>query len=375
MTPTEAPLRRALSTMAEQVEVVDLAGRVDAHLRRRRRRAQVAALLAAACVASVVTGVLLQTRYDERALPTRPGPQLIRLDQARLGHPGSARLVVSGYDVGGWALSGDGHWVRLSSSGVTGPCRTLSADGRTVAAVHPAGSDRVDVRLESVAGPARTVTVAARRVGPACWAAPAPGGGLAVAFDDAGPGPGTIPVLRLVPADPTQAPRAVPLAGHIGRAFGAFLPDGRVVVVSGTPSGTTGPAGLRVGVLDPATGQGGAVQATDGSLADGWAVSPRDAEAVVSVGLLDSRGRRSWARFGLDGQPHDLGHFAAPRTDHLIGWSRADRLVWFRSVSESTGRYDVVETGLDGGSPRVLYRLSVPGPTAWAAFAPSATAP
>ena len=74
MTPTEAPLRRALSTMAEQVEVVDLAGRVDAQLRRRRRRAQVAALLAAACVASVVTGVLLQTRDDERALPTQPGP-------------------------------------------------------------------------------------------------------------------------------------------------------------------------------------------------------------------------------------------------------------------------------------------------------------
>ena len=51
MTPTEAPLRRALSTMAEQVEVVDLAGRVAARMRRRRRRTQVAALLAAACVA------------------------------------------------------------------------------------------------------------------------------------------------------------------------------------------------------------------------------------------------------------------------------------------------------------------------------------
>ena len=87
MTPTEAPLRRALSTMAEQVEVVDLAGRVDAQLRHRRRRAQGAALLAAACVASVVTGVLLQTRDDEQALPTRPGPQLVHLDQARLGHP------------------------------------------------------------------------------------------------------------------------------------------------------------------------------------------------------------------------------------------------------------------------------------------------
>lgn len=371
MTPTEAPLRRALSTMAEQVEVVDLAGRVEAELRRRRWRTQVAALVAAACVASVVAGVLLQTRDDERALPTRPGPQLIRLDRAALGVPHSARLVVSGYDVGGWALSRDGHWVRLASSGV-GACRTLSADGRTVAAVRPAGLDRVDVRLESVAGPTRTVTVAARRVGPACWASPAPGGGLAVAFDDAGPGPGTIPVLRLVPADPAQAPRAVPLAGHIGRAFGAFLPDGRLVVVSGTPGGTTGPAGLRVGVLDLATGHGGAVQATDGSLADGWAVSPRDAEAVVSLGLPDSRGRRSWARFGLDGQPDDLGHFTAPRTDHLIGWSRADRLVWFRSVSEGKGRYDVVETGLDGGSPRVLYRLSVPGPGAWAAFASSA---
>ena len=92
----------------------------------------------------------------------------------------------------------------------------------------------------------------------------------------------------------------------------------------------------------------------------------------MSVGVLDSRGRRSWARFGLDGQPQTLGQFAAPRTDHLIGWSRADRLVWFRTVSESKGRYDVVETGLDGGNPRVLYRLSVPGPTAWAAFAPSA---
>jgi hypothetical protein len=318
--------------------------------------------------------VLLQTRADEQALPTHPGPQLVHLDRARLGHPESARLVVSGYDVGGWAMSRDGHWVRLASSGVMGPCRTLSADGRTVAAVHPAGSDRVQVRLESVAGPAHTVTVAARRVGPACWAAPAPGGGLAVMFDDAGPGPGTIPVLRLVPADPTQAPRAVPLAGHIGRPFGAFLPDGRLVVVSGTPSGTLGPAGLRVGVLDPATGQGGAVRATGGSLADGWAVSPRDAQAVVSAGLPDSRGRRSWARFGLDGRPQDLGHFTTPRTDHLIGWSRADRLVWFRTVSESTGRYDVVQTGLDGGNPRVLYRLSVPGPTAWAAFAPS-TAP
>jgi len=373
MTPTEAPLRRALSTMAEQVEVVDLTGRVDAQLRHRRRRARAAALLAVACVASVVTGVLLQTRDDERALPAQPGP-VVRLDEVGLGYPESARLVVSGYDVGGWALNSDGHWVRLSSFGVMGPCRTLSADGRTVAAVHPAGSDRVDVRLESVAGPKRTVTVAARRVGPACWAAPAPGGGLAVAFDDAGPGPGTIPVLRLVPA-PAQAPRAVPLAGHIGRAFGQFLPDGRLVVVSGTPSGTTGPAGLRVGVLDPATGHGGAVQATDGSLADGWAVSPRDAEAVLSVGVLDSSGRRLWARFGLDGEPHDLGHFAAPSTDRLIGWSRADRLVWFRTVSESKGRYDVVETGLDGGSPRVLYRLSVPGPTAWAAFAPSAAAP
>ena len=374
MTPTEAPLRRALSTMAEQVEVVDLAGRVDAQLRHRRRRARAAALLAVACVASVVTGVLLQTRDDERALPAQPGP-VVRLDEVGLGYPESARLVVSGYDVGGWALNSDGHWVRLSSFGVMGPCRTLSADGSTVAAVHPAGSDRVDVRLESVAGPKRTVTVAARRVGPACWAAPAPGGGLAVAFDDAGPGPGTIPVLRLVPADPAQAPRAVPLAGHIGRAFGAFLPDGRLVVVSGTPSGTTGPAGLRVGVLDPATGQGGAVQATDGSLADGWAVSPRAAEAVVSVGVLDGSGRRLWARFGLDGEPNDLGHFAAPSTDRLIGWSRADRLVWFRTVSESKGRYDVVETGLDGGSPRVLYRLSVPGPTAWAAFSPSAAAP
>jgi hypothetical protein len=41
-------------------------------------------------------------------------------------------------------------------------------------------------------------------------------------------------------------------------------------------------------------------------------------------------------------------------------------------VTESQGRYDVVETGLDGASPRVLYRLSVPGPTASAAFAPSA---
>ena len=374
MTPTEAPLRRALSTMAEQVEVVDLAGRVDAQLRHRRRRARAAALLAVACVASVITGVLLQTRDDKRALPAQPGP-VVRLDEVGLGYPESARLVVSGYDVGGWALNSDGHWVRLSSFGVMGPCRTLSADGRTVAAVHPAGSDRVDVRLESVAGPKRTVTVAARRVGPACWAAPAPGGGLAVAFDDAGPGPGTIPVLRLVAADPAQAPRAVPLAGHIGRAFGAFLPDGRLVVISGTPSGRTGPAGLRVGVLDPATGQGGAVQATDGSLADGWAVSPRAAEAVVSVGVLDGSGRRLWARFGLDGEPHYLGHFAAPSTDHLIGWSRADRLVWFRAVSESKGRYDVVETGLDGGSPRVLYRLSVPGPTAWAAFAPSAAAP
>ena len=374
MTPTEAPLRRALSTMAEQVEVVDLAGRVDAQLRHRRRRARAAGLLAVACVASVVTGVLLQTRDDKRALPAQPGP-VVRLDEVGLGYPESARLVVSGSDVGGWALNSEGHWVRLASFGVMGPCRTLSADGRTVAAVHPAGSDRVDVRLESVAGPKRTVTVAARRVGPACWAAPAPGGGLAVAFDDAGPGPGTIPVLRLVPADPTQAPRAVPLAGQIGRAFGAFLPDGRLVVISGTPSGTTGPAGLRVGVLDPATGQGGAVQATDGSLADGWAVSPRAAEAVVSVGVLDGSGRRLWARFGLDGEPHDLGHFAAPSTDHLIGWSRADRLVWFRAVSESKGRYDVVETGLDGGSPRVLYRLSVPGPTAWAAFAPSAAAP
>jgi hypothetical protein len=117
------------------------------------------------------------------------------------------------------------------------------------------------------------------------------------------------------------------------------------------------------------------VRATDGSLADGWAVSPRDAEAVVSVGVVDSSGRRLWARFGLDGEPDDLGHFAAPSTDHLIGWSRADRLVWFRTVSEGKGRYDVVETGLDGGRPRVLYRLAVPGPTAWAAFAPSATAP
>jgi hypothetical protein len=370
MTPTEAPLRRALSTMAEQVEVVDLAGRVDAQLRRRRRRTQVAALLAAACVASVVTAGALQTRDDEQALPTRPGPQLVRLDRAELGFPQSARLVVSGYDVAGWALGRDGHWVRLSTLGV-GPCRTLSTDGRTVAAVQPAGQDRVDVGLESVAGPTRTVTVAARRVGPACWAAPAPTGGLAVAFDDAGPGPGTIPVLRLVPADPAQAPRAVPLAGHIGRAFGQFLPDGRLVVVSGTPSGTTGPSGLRVGVLDPVTGLGGVVQVTAGSPADGWAASPRDAEAVVSVGLLD-RGRRSWARFGLDGEPRDLGHFAAPSTDHLIGWSRADRLLWFRTVSERTGRYDVVATGLDGGSPRVLYRLSVPGPGAWAAFAPSA---
>jgi hypothetical protein len=371
MTPTEAPLRRALSTMAEQVEVVDLAGRVDAQLRRRRRRARVATLLAAACVASVVTGVLLQSRDGERALPAHPGP-VVHLDEVALGYPESARLVVSGEVGAHWALSPHGHWIRMASLGVTRPCRTLSADGRTVLAVLPAESDRVDVRLESVAGPKRTVTVAARRVGPACWAAPAPGGGLAVAFDDAGPGPGTIPVLRLVPADPTQAPRAVPLAGHIGRAFGQFLPDGRLLVVSGTPSGTTGPDGLRVGVLDTATGQGGAVQATDGSLADGWAVSPRDAEAVVSVGVQDGQDRRSWARFGLDGEPHDLGHFAAPSTDHLIGWSRADRLVWFRTVSEGKGRYDVVETGLDGGNPRVLYRLSVPGPTSWAAFAPSA---
>ena len=370
MTSTEAPLRRALSTMAEQVEVVDLAGRVDARLRRRRRRAQVAALLAVACAASVAAGVLVPTRDHERVLPAHPGP-VVRLDDAEPGFPRSARLVVSGYDVGGWALSRDGDWVRLPSFGVMGPCRTLSADGRIVAAVRPAGPDRVDVGLETVAGPERTVTVAARRVGPACWAAPAPGGGLAVAFDDAGPGPGTIPVLRLVPADPVQAPRAVPLAGHIGRAFGQFLPDGRLVVVSSTPSGTTGPAGLRVGVLDPATGQGGAVRATAGSVADGWAVSPRDAEAVVSVGPLD-RGRRDWARFRLDGEPHDLGHFAAPSTDHLIGWSRADRLVWFRTVSERTGRYDVVETSLGGGTPRVRYRLSVPGPGAWAAFAPSA---
>ena len=95
----------------------------------------------------------------------------------------------------------------------------------------------------------------------------------------------------------------------------------------------------------------------------------------MSVGLLDGPGRRSWARLALDDQPHELGQFAAPRTDHLIGWSRADRLVWFRTVSESTGRYDVVQTGLDGRNPRVLYRLSVPGPTASAAFAPFAAAP
>ena len=141
MTPTEAPLRRALSTMAEQVEVVDLAGRVDAQLRHRRRRARAAALLAVACVASIASGVLLQTRDDERALPAQPGP-VVRLDNVGLGNPESARLVVSGYDVGGWALGPDGHWVRLTSYGVMGPCRTLSADGRTAATVRPS-ADRV----------------------------------------------------------------------------------------------------------------------------------------------------------------------------------------------------------------------------------------
>jgi hypothetical protein len=262
----------------------------------------------------------------------------------------------------------------MASVGMAGSCRTLSADGRTVAAVRQAGPDQVDVRLRSGAGPIRSVAVAARRVGAACWAAPAPGGGLAVMFDDAGPGPGTVPVLRLVPADRARAPRAVPLAGHIGRAFGRFLPDGRLVVVSGTPSDSTGPAGIRLSVLDLAAGApvaGAVVGTAAGTLADGWAVSPVDAEGVVSDGSLDASGRRTWVRFGLDREPHDLGRFAVPSTDNLIGWSRAGRLFWFRSGAVH-GRYDVLETTLVGSDPRIVYRLKVPAGSAWAGFTPAA---
>ena len=93
MTPTEAPLRRALSTMAEQVEVVDLAGRVDAQLRRRRGGPRSPPCSPRPAWRRSSRACCCRPGDDEQALPTRPGPAA---DPSRPGPAGPPRVGAPG---------------------------------------------------------------------------------------------------------------------------------------------------------------------------------------------------------------------------------------------------------------------------------------
>ena len=351
---TETDLTHRLHELAGRVAPVDLRARVAEAGRRRRRRHQVAT--AAITVGLLVVAVVTVAAIDQpRRAAVPAGPTTVRLaDATRGGVPSPALVVVDPGTRERWLVGADGSVGRLATrpATFTGVLPVWSADGSVLAE-----SGRGQVWLvRSADGSTTTVRAPTDQ---AFLAAPSPDGSrLALAKDN------QVDAIELTLLRRDGTDRTTMVVSR-DQAAVASIPvlwsaDGKRLLVLD---------GLGLTLVDLASGHPvpAATRAMPGDtlLGSGWAASPNLSRVVLSDPGT-SGGVRRWVLVDVR-KGAEIGSFARPAGDRLVGWTPAGRLAWWQRTADG---YRLLTTGERGHHQKVRLRVVAPGRSLQAAWTP-----
>jgi hypothetical protein len=154
--------------------------------------------------------------------------------------------------------------------------------------------------------------------------------------------------LTLVPLDGSGPS---PVRVTTSKAAGALVP----VVWSDAGSSVLvleGPGATRVDLRPSARAGRGVFVKDDLVLAHGWAAAP-DLSRFAMGSASTSDGRRRWSVLDTE-TGRTVEEFRRPVDDRLIGWTAADRLVWWHRTGSG---YSVVTTDQAGDATRAVLRV------------------
>jgi hypothetical protein len=334
-------LRTSLHRIADDAEVVDLRPQVHARARVLRRRRRMASVVASAAAVLVAAAVLTSPSEPDAAPPAdRPSPSVELSEAAVGGIAGAVLAVVDPVSGTAWVIAAGGRAARLPVPvpSLPGALPSLSANGAVLAFGSPGratlvrttdGSSR-EVDLPSAAEHLVSVSPDARTA--------------AYAVDNQV----DAIELTLVPLDGSGPS---PVRVTTSKAAGALVP----VVWSDAGSSVLvleGPGATRVDLRPSARAGRGVFVKDDLVLAHGWAAAP-DLSRFAMGSASTSDGRRRWSVLDTE-TGRTVEEFRRPVDDRLIGWTAADRLVWWHRTGSG---YSVVTTDQAGDATRAVLRV------------------